>query len=85
MPKLGKTQRRKYLSEYLQSNEVGELNNFLDMTTFIQIYDKFYDNNNKINIDDIQKICIDRECVLQDLNEDIWTKTQNLHLRDNKT
>ena len=26
------------------------------MTTFIQIYDKFYDNNNKINIDDIQKI-----------------------------
>ena len=43
MPKIGKTQRRKYISEYLQSNEVGELNNFLDMTTFIQIYDKFYD------------------------------------------
>lgn len=54
-----KTQRRKFLSEYLQSNEVGELNN-IDMASFIEIYDKFYDNNNKINIDDIQKISIER-------------------------
>ena len=52
-----KTQRRKYLSEYLQSNEVGELNN-IDMASFIEIYDKFYDNNNKI--DNIQKISIER-------------------------
>jgi hypothetical protein len=54
-----KTERRNYLSKYLQSNELGELNN-LDMSSFIQIYDKFFDNNNKINIDDIQKVTIER-------------------------
>jgi len=70
-----KTQRIKYLSEYLQSNEVGELNN-IDMAYFIEIYDKFYDNTNKINIDDIQKISIERG--------DYYSKCFNLLVDNNK-
>jgi hypothetical protein len=54
---VSKTQRRKLLSQYLQSHELGELND-TDKTVFIDLLDKFYEDSN-INITDIHKISIE--------------------------
>ena len=56
-----KTERKTILSNYLQKNNIGKINE-LDEYYFTQIYHKFYsyeDGRSKFNIDDIQKVMIE--------------------------
>jgi hypothetical protein len=73
-----KTERKKILSKYLKSNNIGEINE-LDKYYFTQLYHKFYsypDNRCKFNIEEIQNVIIERG--------DYNSKCFNLLVNNNK-